>query len=314
LIITIPTDEMDYALYLEDYYCSYRLFVDGELVGTNGKVALKEVDYVPEWRPQVVDLGGRSKQMEIVFQIANYDHSKGGAKEAIRFGLADPIHSEFSTLETMAVLLSAFLVFLAIFFLIRFGFVSLDLASFYFSLFCLFYSYRIIGADLYVLHSIIPEYPWHIAILFEYCTLFISPFLFAKYIQSMYPEETHRQAINGLGLIGFAFIAVTIFTSPEIYTLLIEPFFIILMIYLIYGFTVFIAAFLKKRDGSIYGILSVAIAFAVFSFLIFVYFGWLTRLIYASFLGYMVFLILQSIQLYTYSSKRKIDINQYQLE
>ncbi len=306
LLLDIPDHTEDYALYLEDYYCSYRLYVDGEPVASNGQVALRKEDYRAEWRPQVVDLPQKEKTLELVLQIANYDHSKGGARQTIRFGLKDKIYTQFRSLWNQAAVLTVFLILLAVFFLVRFGFISLDMASFYFSLFCIVYSYRIAGADLYILHSLLPDFPWNVGVTLEYCTLFISPFLFAKYIEAMYPDETHSWVINSLGIIGAVFTIVTIVTTPLFFTTLIEPFLIILLGYFFYGLTVFLAAFLKKRDGSLYGILSVAVAFGVFSHLVFVYLGWLPRLTYLSFVGYIVFLILQSLQLYTYSRKNQL--------
>jgi hypothetical protein len=309
LKILIPEINRDYSLLMDDFYCAYKLYIDGKMMATNGKVGTSKENYRPEWRPQVVDISPNDEVIDVVLQVSNFDHSKGGSLESILFGSSNVIHKEYSVRKNYDIVLTIFFIVLALFFLVRFGFVSLDIASFYFSIFCITYSYRIIGTELYILHSFLEDYPWEVGIMMEYVTLFISPFLFGKFLQSIYPNETNDFVLNLLGIIGAVCILITLFFPPVVFTQLVTPFFVILMFYFFYGFTIYIFALLNNRPGAIYGLAGVAVVFGVFTFLIFEYFGWLKPQPHVAFLGYMLFLIAQSLQLYTYS-KTKI----FQLE
>ena len=91
--MTILTDPIprDYALWIDDVYCSYKLYVNGQVVAVNGVVSDTRETYRPEWRPQVINLPMMSGEIDLVLQIANFDHSKGGPNDPIKFGLSDYI-------------------------------------------------------------------------------------------------------------------------------------------------------------------------------------------------------------------------------
>ncbi len=306
LIIDLPETPSDYGFFIEDFYCAFRFIVNGKVIATNGKVGTSKSDYRPEWRPLYVKVPDASGVLEVIIHVANFDHSKGGGSQSMKFGLYDNIKNEYNSQWVLSIVLTTLFILVAIFFLIRFGFISLDMASFYFSLFCITYSYRILGADLYVLHSLVSDYPWHIGIIMEYLTLFLSPYFFGKYVQSMYPDEVSNVAINILGIIGVLFIVTTLITPPVFFTNLITPYFVILMGYFFYAFTVFISAYINKRRGALYGILSASVAFAVFTYLMFVYFRILPPFMFSTSVAYILFILLQSLQLYTYSSKSEL--------
>ncbi len=307
LKLLLGKESTDYALFLDDFYSSCKLFLDGNLIYEAGKVASSRDSYTPKWETAVVPLGELSGEVELVLQIANYHHSKGGALDPIKFGMRNELESGINLYQNMDIALTVFFILVAIFFLIRFGFFTLDIASFYFSLFCLFYSYRIIGADLYVLHSLIPNYPWEVAIRVEYITLFVSPFLFAKYLQAIYPKESSTTAINVLGILGAAFIVVTLATPATFFTKLVEPFFVILGGYFFYGFTIFTSALLEKRTGSVFGFIGVVIVFANFGYLMLAYVSWMPQNPLFSYAGYFLFLLFQTLSLVLISNKNYTD-------
>ena len=86
-----------------------------------------------------------------------------------------------------------------------------DKTILYFSLFCIVYSYRLIGADIYVLHSLFPDFSWFVTIRLEYLSLVTGVALFGLYTRHLYPEDTHPLSIRILMTICILFSALIIF-------------------------------------------------------------------------------------------------------
>jgi len=306
LRIDLPAEKRNYGIFLEDVYCNYQLFVNGTLVASNGITGISREQSVPEWRPQVVDLGELSKQAELVLQVSNFHHSKGGIADQFYFGHYQVLIDEYLIKSILDLFLTALLIFSAFYFFIRFGFFTLDMASLYFALFCLSYSYRIIGADYYVLHSYFPNFPWWIAIRMEYITLFLSTLFYCLYVNSMFEVKKIKWFIGIVVSICLIYSVLVVFTDPIFFSKLIELFFVFLIICFLIAFNLYINAVVDEKPGAWWGIASAAVIFTIFSYQIFVYFNWLPFFDIFILSGVIIFLVLQFIQLHIYT--RTLDI------
>lgn len=292
--LILPTSQRDYTLHIEDMYSAFVLMVDGDTLYSNGKVGYNKMSYTPEWKPGFVSFTTVSDTTEITLQVANYDHKKGGVGEGLKIGL--PREMENRQLEIMVydLILTGSLMMGGLFFLGLFFFGHHDKAILYFALFCIVYSYRIIGFGYYVLHQLI-DISWYITIRLEYMTLFACTFLFGRFIRHLYPTEIPVLAWRIMSVICLAFGAVSLIAPVSWFTHLIEPFFIILIVYFGITLMIYANAFRKKLVGSQYALVSIVVIFVVFLYNIMVYYGWLPALVIASFFGYVIFFFSQSL-------------------
>lgn len=283
-----------YSIFMEDVYSSYRMFLNGEEISSNGQVATTREGYIPEWRPDFIDLHRLRDTNELVIQIANFDHKNGGTSKSILLGESKRMESMELSAVSYDLLLTGSLLMGGLFFLGLYLFGKHDKAILFFSLFCIVYSYRIIGFGYYVLHHMI-SIPFWLAIRLEYIALFISTFLFGKFIQQLYPEESKPIIWKIIDAVCLTFTLVTLVFPPSVFSHLVIPFFIILLVYLVLTFYIYIKAYLRKRPGSQYTLPVTAIVFLVFSYNIMVYFNVLDPWPIASFWGYMMFFFAQSL-------------------
>ena len=168
-------------------------------------------------------------------------------------------------------------------------------AILYFSLFCLVYSYRIIGTGEYYLHSILPELSWYLTIRLEYITLFLSPFLFMLFMQAVYPHETGKVPAFILKSVSLIMVAITLLFPPVVFTSLLYPYLFFLVIYIFYGIWVFLMAAIHKREGAVFAVISIFFVFIVFSMQILNYLGYMAVYPYLYFFGYVLFFFFQSL-------------------
>ena len=293
--LIMPQTKEILAIQLHDFYTAYEFYLNGELIAQNGKVGTSKEESSPQWLPLTVPFRLHQDTNEIVILISNFEHSKGGLIIPPVIGKAQTLNNEREKLIAVDLLLTGALLMGGLFFMGLFIFGRHNKAVLYFSLFCLVYSYRIIGTGEYFLHTMFPDLPWQMTVRLEYITLFLSPFFFILFVQSVYPQETNRWAANFLKGISLLLSFITVFFSSSLFTYLILPFFGVLFLYIIYGSWVFIWAAFRDREGSMYAVFSILILFTVFVLQILNYLGYLPNYPYIYFVGYILFFFLQSL-------------------
>ena len=295
LRILMPQQYTEMAMTIPDVYTSYNLFIDGNLIANNGTPGSSKGTTSPHWLPQTIPLRDLGDTVELVLQISNFHHSKGGAKESIIIGDYDKLISDRESEFALDLILTGSLIMGGLFFLGLYLFGKHDLSMLFFALFCLVYSYRIFGFGIYTFHSLCPNIDWIITTRLEYATLFLSVLLFGFYILALYPKEVNKTLVNILTVISVAFLAASALFPSLWFTLLVEPYFIILLVYITYAIYVYILAAIHKRDGAKYALASTGIVFLVFAYNMLAYFGITPEQRLFSFFGYIAFFFLQSL-------------------
>lgn len=296
LSILLPDNHPPLALDIPDFYSAYELYIGGEFFSANGTVATTKERYEPKWLPLTKPLSAfRSDTLTLILQVANFDHSKGGAYLPIKIGDADKLFRDRYISYGYSFILTGILLMAGLFFLGVYLFGRREISILFFAAFCLVYSYRIIGFGSYAFHMLLPELPWIFTLRIEYVTLFLSGLLFGLYTLYLYPRETSKPMIYVLSAISILFMLESIFLSPSIFTQLVIPYFILLIFYLIVAFYVYIRAVINKRPGAIYSLISSGAIFVVFGYEILVYMGLFTTSLFLNFAGYLFFFFFQSL-------------------
>jgi signal transduction histidine kinase/CheY-like chemotaxis protein len=296
LDVILSNNPDDLAIDIPDFYSAYRLFINGEEVARNGKVATTKEEYTPHWLPQTIPLSDISTDtLSIVIHVANFDHSKGGAYLPLTIGGSSLLLQDRYIQYGYSFILTGILFMGGLFFLGLFLFGRHDKSILYFSLFCLVYSYRIIGFGSYAFHMLMPELPWLLTLRLEYISLFLSGYLFGLYTLHLYPNETYKPLVYVLSAVSIIFGLQSLLLPPSIFTQLVVPYFILLIFYLGVAFWVYFKAVINQRPGAIYSLISSGAVFIVFGYEILVYLGYFKTSLFINFSGYLFFFFFQSL-------------------
>ncbi|MEQ9009142.1 MAG: hypothetical protein RLP12_14765, partial [Ekhidna sp.] len=84
--IILPPKTPQLAISLGESYNSYLLYYDGFEIGSNGKVGKNLASSRPDWMPQVIPIARFRNTIELVLQVSNFRHTKGGVREPIMIG------------------------------------------------------------------------------------------------------------------------------------------------------------------------------------------------------------------------------------
>jgi signal transduction histidine kinase/ActR/RegA family two-component response regulator len=231
----------------------------------------------------------------LILQVANFWHSKGGPYKQIIIGDKQALFTEKEQDSALDLVLTGCLFMGGLFFLGLFLFGRHDKSILYFALFCIVYSYRLVGARGYVLHTVFPDIPWSITIHFEYLSLFVSVLFFSLYTRYLYPEESNILQTRIQVWACAALSAIVVIFPPSIFTQLINPFLLVMFGVIGYAFYVYIRAMRNKRLGALYALLSTGVVLIVFIVINLQYFNIVSPQKGVLFIGYISFFFLQSL-------------------
>jgi signal transduction histidine kinase/CheY-like chemotaxis protein len=295
LKVLLPKTNETLRIGMADVYCAYRLFLNGRLVAANGKVATNAKDFKPHWQYKGFDIQQGTDTANLVLQIANFVHAKGGIKDPILIGESSKIILARSRAGAIDLLLTGCLFMGGLFFLGLYLMGNRDKAILLFSLYSIVYCYRIMGVSNYVLHTILPDADWIVMVHLEYVTLFSAIGLFALYTRYLYPEDVNKLIIYIVCGVCLIFSLSTLILPPYYFTQLISPFLVVTVFCIVYTLYIYSLAYHRKRPGSKYALMSSVALMFTFGLTLLNYWGVVPVLQLLSFCSYVSFFFLQSL-------------------
>lgn len=282
------------AIHLPDTYCAYKLYVNGSLLAASGNPGTSRETTIPKWlnKTEVLPL---SDTLDLLLQVANFEHFKGGPYKEITIGDKEVLFNTRNTELGFDFLLTGCLFMGGLFFLGLYLFGKHDKVILFFSLFCITYSYRIIGSKGYALHTVFPDLPWSVGVHLEYLTLFTSVVFFSIYSNYLFPKENNKYVFYSVVGSGSLISLIVILFPPVVFTRLIIPFLLMMFIVISHAFYVYVRAFRNKRLGAKYALWSTGVVLVVFIIINLEYFALVHPPRIILFLGYILFFFLQSL-------------------
>lgn len=295
LTVLLPKKRPALGLEVPDTYSSFQLYLNGKLFAAAGKPGTSKETTIPHWEEKTIQLDDDLDTLHLVLQVANFHHSKGGPYKEIKVGDYDTLFYKRQETQAYDLLLTGCLFMGGLFFFGLYLFGRHDKVILFFSLFCLFYSYRIIGSGYYVLHTLFPGLSWVTTIHLEYLSLFISVAFFTLYTLYLYPKDANRYIMWVEIWACLSLAAVVIIFPPTVFTQLISPFLAVMFSVIAYAFYVYIKAVRNRRLGAPYALISTAVVLLVFVIINLQYFGFVKPQKALLFTGYISFFFLQSL-------------------
>ncbi len=263
---TISPDDL--ALDIPDVYSTMRLYVNEEDFFNLGKPGTTKATTIPHFKPGAKRLHFRSDTLVLTVQIANFHHRRGGAKQAIILGNNNVLKIDREMGWSYDLFLTGCLFMGGLFFLGLFIFGRHDRVILYFSLFCLVYTYRVVGTDEYALHHLFPNISWFITIRLEYLSLFGSVIFLALFNYHLYPREFNQKLCTLFVAVGLICFGITLVFPPDLFTHLLNYYIVFVFIQLIYTVYVYILGYRHKQPGALLSLLSTAILFIIYNIII----------------------------------------------
>lgn len=240
-----------YAMKIPHMYTAYRLWINGSFLSSNGEVGSGRYSGTPQFLPKKIVFSHGRGPLEIILQISNFHHPKGGMWSSILLGTETQIRDRQSFLSAVDFFLLGGLVIMGFYHICMFFFRRKDRASLFFGLLCLVVAVRIPFEGERVIIEWFPWISWEINEKVSYLTFFSSVFICNLYLYNLFPD-IYSKLVARLSLaVGLAFCSVTLVLNADLYFYSRFPYYGVLVISLFYGIWVIIRSIARKKEGSI---------------------------------------------------------------
>jgi hypothetical protein len=246
---TLVNAPIDLALQIPHVYSNYKLWINNNVIASNGVVGTSPETSTPQWLPQTVSFRSETDTVDIVLQISNFHHAKGGIREDIRLGKSDSLLEQRQVAVTSNIGLMISLIVLAVAFVLVYFLIRSENAALYFAALCLTWAARAGFSNLYIVTSFVPDFPWDVAVRVEYIALYLTMIWAVCFISSVFPHDISTMFKYLFVSCNVIFCILTAFLSPSLFTQFLPvylSFSAILLLYIVY---VLIHAIIYERNG-----------------------------------------------------------------
>ncbi len=240
------------ALYLPTVETAYRLYADGCLIAGAGKPGVDAKQSIPEWKPQVVVLEQSGDKLDLIMQVSNFHHVRGGPGAAILLGSEKDIQRIWQYRAAVKFIIFGGLFMIALYHVVIFFLRRQEWSALYFSLFCFSMAVRSLLIEEFCVLIFFPGVSWEILLKLTYFTFSVGFPAFVFFFYSLYPREVKK---TGLGLFagtGIIYTLMILFFPAAVFTRYLFAFQIVLLAGAVYGILVLALAAKQKREDAVF--------------------------------------------------------------
>jgi signal transduction histidine kinase len=253
LVVLLPSAfEKELVLDVPVFDSSFKLFINGQAAGGNGKAGIADSLSAPGYAPYLLHLKPASDSIEIIIQVSNFQHRRGGFWKQMKIGVADQIIREHNRYLFTSYISSGILIAFSLFFFFFFLFYRDDKVPLLFSIFLAGVFFRLICTGVYPV-SLILDISWDWIVRLEYLGMYIGAAAWILFMHKLYPLKFMRPVTIANAAVFFFFCLLIPFLKVNIfaYSMLYFQYatIVFLLFYLIYSF---IAIFSKGSFNIVY--------------------------------------------------------------
>lgn len=258
--IRMPHKRPTLALQVPQMYNSYKLWLNGTVIASNGVVGTTPETTTPQWRPKTVTITATADTLVLVLQLANFHHHIGGIREPINIGLADTLHNAAAITQNSSLAHGIFLITEALIFFGVFAFRRpTKKIIIYFALLMLTWGIRAFFSLSYPITVLIPDFNWTLSVKIEYLTLFGLMVWGTLFINKLFNEVSNTLFQNIIVAVNVILILFTLFSPPLLFTRWLSLYLMFIGITVAYITVVVVRAVLQDQVGVWFLITSIAL-------------------------------------------------------
>lgn len=290
----ILNPDVELAMEIPDMYSAYVLWINGVIISKNGTVGTTQNESVPQYLPTTVPIPNGKDTLDIVLQISNFHHAKGGIREPIVIGHREEMLLKRSIAVNANIVMFVVLVFIALTFLLIFAFSKRQWSLVFFCALCITWGVRSMFSNLYVAISFMPDFSWELAAKIEYISLFLVMIWAVMLIGSLFRNDSNNLFKYLFTFCNGLFIVLTLVFKAATYTQFLPVYLSFCAVLLLYILYVIVRALVLERAGALSMILCTFLGVIVFAYDLIAYQGMATYNPIITGTGYVLMFLLMA--------------------
>ncbi len=303
--VTIGPSQKNAELAIEvpAIFSSYELLVNGERIGSKGKVGASPLQSSPEAGPAVYFFKSTKDTVQFILQVANFYPSPGGIKGLLRLGSAQLLRQQTGLIKIMDNILF-FVLFLVGLISLCFYYIVFEHRNVF--LFQSLFSWAWLLRSLFGYHYRILDWvdlPWAWLMRIEYWSMIFTTAFALLFIASLFPNDFKKNIKIGALAISGLFAISVFFFSPNTFIPQIRVYLGFSCIVLAYVFVVIAKAFVDERGGVTLMLLSMFMGSLAFGYAIVSYFGFFDMKMMVYDISFSILSVMLSVSVWARLSK-----------
>ncbi len=251
--VLLPESLGSVFLYVPDMPSAYKLFVNNELVSSNGEIGFFQNTEKPGFLPKVVKLN-HSGELEIIIQLSNFHYREGGIWFSLRITDESGYFNMSQRPIISAVFFAGILIAIGLYNFSFFAFRSRELAALNFGLLCIIVGIRRLLIDERVLY-LFDWFSWATLQRIEHLCFYLSLPLFIGYFTALYKKHIPSSTPKIIWILISPFVLICLLFSNRIYTELNVAFQVLVLISVGFSLIMYIKVIREKGDNvKVFGI------------------------------------------------------------
>lgn len=253
--LVIKLSELDrnkrLALRLPTIFHAYKLWVNGELLAEVGRVGQDKRTMTPHLATKLVFFEPKSDTVELVMQVSNFHHNRGGITKSIELGGSDVLAVKTNLKIASEMFISASLLVIGVYHLLLFILRRKDKAPLYFGLFTLLFGIRSLLNGELIITQLLPHLPWELQFKIEYLILCLGGFIITRYFECIFPNYVSGWFRLGTRIVTGSLCLVVVMTPAIIYTKLLPLIGVIVILHMLYLMVGLAHVAMRRMEGAL---------------------------------------------------------------
>lgn len=255
LKILVPEKNTIYSLKVGRIETAYKIFINDKFINEVGKVGNLKEEMQSAWIPQEYSFYADTTEINIIIQVSNFNHRKGGIAKSIQIGNPQQISKTTRLLVGFEIFLLGAIIIMTLYYLGLFLMRREDKSTLFFFLASLSTGiYTTVNGE-FIASRLIPDFNWVLLVKLNFITNYARIALFALFLGYLFYKEIAPKIVRGIAIWAGAMILFVIFTPSTLFSRTLIFLIIIAMftvVYLTIGIT---RATIKKRSGAVYSLI-----------------------------------------------------------
>lgn len=284
------------SLNMHSIATAYRLWVNDELLASNGVVGDSRDKMIPKEYAKIVTFEVNQPEIEILLQVSNFHQRKSGLWGSITFGTLEQIteHRERGIAIQLFVVGCIFII--GFYHLVLFLILRIEYSALFLAFACFGVVVRTLLLKDTLLISMFPQINWEVAVTLEYLGALIALLFFLLFVKQEMAKDISNKLTNFLVSVVIVYSLFVIFTLARIFTNTFLFFQLLASLIMLIIVIVSVISALRKREGAYLNVVAMLVLFIAVLNDVFYYSQMISTDEFVS-LGLLFYLFTQSVHL-----------------
>lgn len=228
----------------------YVMYINGNEVASAGRIGKNKDEMVAEYCPHIVSYTPEADELDVVIQVSNFYHSKGGLWSHVSIGAKSFVQSDHNFSNALFLIVAGSLIVIGLYHLAMYSINRYTHSPFFLGVLSILLGIRTLITGDMTIYYFVSSIPWELLVRAEYLTVVIGMPVFVLYQYNLFRERFNKTVLYAILGVGGLYTIIILFTSAYFFTFVLNYYLFITAFFIVYTFIVSTRAIIHKDEGA----------------------------------------------------------------